>query len=101
MVNIIMSKNAVIVTCDVRCEWRKGQPQYRAYVNDELFTERTWLWEGAYLEETFQISAKPGKYLIRYELIGGKRATLTVTNFRVEHGRAQVNQQGEIEIHES
>lgn len=101
MVNIIMTTNPVIVTCDVRCEWRKRPPSYRAYVGNELFTERTWLWENAYLEETFQINAKPGKYIIKYEVLEGNRATLTATNFRVDHGPASVTQEGEIEIHES
>jgi hypothetical protein len=101
MVNIIMSKDAIIVTCDVRCDWHKREPRYRAYVNDELFAERTWVWENVYLEETFQINAKPGKYVIRYELLDGKRATLTATNFRVEHGPAKVSANGEIEIYES
>lgn len=98
---MIMSKNSTIVTCDVRCNWHKHQPKYRAYVNDELFTERTWVWENAYLEETFQISAKPGKYVIRYEVLEGKRATIIASNFRVEHGNARVDQNGEIEIYES
>lgn len=101
MINIIMSKNSVIVTCDVRCVWRKRPPSYRVYVNDELFAERTWIWENAYLEETFHVNAKPGKYLIRYELLENSRATLTTENFRVEHGEAEVNDNGEIEIYES
>lgn len=101
MVNIIMSKNSVIVSCEVRCNWHKHQPRYRAYVGEELFTERTWAWDNAYLEETFQLNAKPGKYIIRYEILDGNRANLTVTNFRVEHGPARANQDGEIEIYES
>lgn len=101
MVNIIMAKNSVIITCDVRCEWHKHQPSYRVYVGDELFAERTWIWENSYLEETFQINAKPGKYKIQYEILEGNRATLTATNFKVDHGSARVNQNGEIEIYES
>ena len=101
MVNIIMSKNTVIVTCDVRCNWHKHQPRYRAYINDELFTERTWIWEYEYLEETFQIRAKPGKYIIRYEVLGKNRAELKTSNFKVAHGSARINQLGEIEIYES
>ena len=96
-----MAKAFITVICDVHCKWRKQPPQYRAYVNDELFTERTWIWENAYLEETFQIAARPGKYAVRYELLGETRAILTVKNFRIEHGTAQVNQDGEIEIYES
>lgn len=74
----------VRVTCDVHCTWSKHPPRYRAYVNDELFTERTWIWQDTYLEETFQILAPPGKYLIRYQLVDTKRAQLEVRNYRVE-----------------
>jgi hypothetical protein len=101
MVNIIMTKQYVSVTCDVNCEWSKRPPRYRAYVNDELFTERTWIWENVTLEETFQITAKPGKYVIRYELLDGKRAVLSATNFRVEQGAAKVSANGEVEVYES
>jgi len=74
----------VKVTCDVHCTWSKHAPRYRAFVNNELFTERTWIWQDTFLEETFQILAPPGKYLIRYELVDGKRAALEVRNYRVE-----------------
>ena len=72
----------VKVTCDVHCTWSKHPPRYRAYVNDELFTERTWIWQDVYLEETFQIQAPPGKYRVRYELVDGKRAELVIKNFK-------------------
>lgn len=74
----------VRVTCDVYCTWSKHAPRYRAYVNDELFTERTWIWQHTYLEETFQILAPIGKYRIHYELVDHKRAELVVRNYRVE-----------------
>lgn len=55
-----MKGRFVLVQCDVYCEWHDSPPRYRAFVHDELFVERTWIWEGAYLEEQFQILAKPG-----------------------------------------
>jgi hypothetical protein len=61
-------------------------PQYRAYVNNELFTERTWIWRNEYLEECLQIFAPPGKYNIRYELVDPLSATLQVKNLRVING---------------
>jgi hypothetical protein len=44
-----------------------------------------------YLEECFQIEAEPGEYRIRYDLVEPHLATLTGTNFRVDHGTATVN----------
>ena len=86
-----MARQFVRLLADVHCEWRDSVPIYRAYVNDELFAERTWIWNDMYLEECFQIDAEPGDYRIRYELVSPHLADITVTNFRVEHGPATVD----------
>lgn len=91
-----MQTEFVMVECDVWCDWQGQPPRYRAYVNDELFTERTWLWEDAYLNENFQIQAAPGTYQIRYESLDGAR--LTVSNWRVISGPGAVNQHGMLTV---
>lgn len=89
----------VQVLCDVRCDWEGLPPIYRLYVNDELFTERTWTWDtDYYLEEMIQIEADPGKYRIHYELVPPHLATLTVDNFRVKHGPGKIKQDGYLRI---
>ena len=94
-----MSRHYVQVLCDVKCTWEGLPPVYRVYVNDELFTERTWTWDdNYYLEEMIQIEADAGKYQIHYELVPPHLATLTVNNFRVEHGPAKVKQNGFLRI---
>ena len=85
-----MTKHFIRLLCDVSCEWEGLAPIYRAYVNDELFAERTWIWPGCYLEELFQIEAEPGEYTIRYELVPPHLAQLTVTNIRVNYGPGTV-----------
>lgn len=82
-----MTKQFVRVLCDIYCEWEGLAPTYRVYVNDELFAERTWIWEdNLFLEELLQIEADPGEYTIRHELVPPNLATLTVKNIRVDHG---------------
>jgi hypothetical protein len=81
-----MTKQFIRVLCDVDCKWEGLPPTYRAYVNDELFAERTWIWTDSYLEELFQIEAEPGDYAIRYELVPPHLATISVKNTRVDHG---------------
>lgn len=83
-------KQFVRVLCDVECKWTGKPPVYRAYIDDELFTERTWIWTDQYLEEMFQIEAEPGDYVVRYELVASPDATLTVSNIRVDHGPGNV-----------
>ena len=85
-----MARQFIRLLVDVHCEWKDSPPIYRAYVNDELFAERTWIWTDMYLEECFQIEAEPGDYRIRYELVSPHLAELNVTNFRVDHGPAAV-----------
>jgi hypothetical protein len=79
---------------DIRCEWEGLEPAYRIYVNEELFTERTWAWTDHYLEEVIQLQAAPGCYQVRLEPVPPTLARFTVGNHRVEHGPAQwVNDQ--------
>ena len=66
-----MKPEFITVLCDVYCKCGDTPARYRAYVNDELFSERTWIWRDVYLEEMLQINAAPGKYTIRYELVDG------------------------------
>lgn len=99
MVNSFMNKIFVKVVCDVDCKWTESPPCYRAFVDDELFTERTWIWNNVYLEEAFQIEAFPGKYRIRYELVDAKHADIAVRNFRVVAGPALVSATGELDIY--
>ena len=86
-----MARQFVILLADVHCFWEGLSPIYRAYVNDELFAERTWFWTDSYLEEMFQIEAEPGEYHIRYELVAPHLATLTAKNLRVDYGPGSVN----------
>ena len=84
-----MTKQFVRLLCDVHCDWEGLPPIYRVYVNDELFSERTWQWTDYYLEELLQIQAVPGSYKVRYELVPPHLAQITVKNMRVEHGPAE------------
>jgi len=85
-----MSKKFVRVLCDVHCDWEGLPPVYRVYVNDELFTERTWIWQDEYLEEDLQIEADPGEYNIRYELVPPYLAKIRVDKIRVASGNASI-----------
>ena len=85
-----MTKQFIRVLCDVDCEWESFNPIYRAYVNDELFAERTWRWTDMYLEEMLQIEAEAGEYTIRFELVPPHLARLSVTNMRVDYGPASI-----------
>ena len=96
-----MSKEFVVAVCDVRCIWDDVtiSPRYRCYVNDELFTERTWIWTNEYLEESIQILAPPGKYHVHYQLVDPENATISSTNLRIIQGPAVLSPDGSIHIY--
>jgi len=85
-----MQTHFVRVECDVTAKVH-GQPlRYRAYVNNELFVERTWIWTDCYLEESFQIQAGPGVYPIRFETVDEANGRIKVRNHRIVTGPGRI-----------
>ena len=89
-----MQTKSVQVQCDVYCKWDGSDTRYRLYVNDELFTERSWIWNGKdyYLEEVIAIEAPPGLYKIRYELLEPSGSKLKIKNMRVASKNAAIHE---------
>ena len=85
-----MAKKFVRILSNIDCDWEGLSPVYRLYVNDELFSERTWIWTDSSLEENLQIDAEPGEYTIRYELIEPNLATLKIGSLSVDYGPAEI-----------
>lgn len=79
-------EKSVLIQFDVDCQWDQDPPRYRLYVNDELFTERTWIWRDEFLQESIALSAVPGQYQVRYELLG--QGQITISNAEVLEGPA-------------
>ena len=96
-----MRTEFILALTDINCDWSGEPPRYRCYVDNELFTERTWIWTENYLEEQLQILAEPGRYHIRYELVDTDNAKLTANNYRITLGPASVDQTGCITVQES
>jgi hypothetical protein len=94
-----MQTEFVIAKCDIYCQWTGPYPVYRCYVNDELFSERTWIWNDVYLEESLQIQAEPGKYSVRVELLDTEHATIKIRNLRVDTGPGMMTPDGQVHIY--
>ena len=85
-----MAKQFVRILSNIDCEWEGLSPIYRLYVNEELFSERTWIWTDSTLEENLQIEAEPGDYTLYYELLSPNLAKLKVGSLSVEYGPAEI-----------
>lgn len=93
-----MENKFVRISFDLYCNWEGDDPAYRVYVNDELFSDRTWIWgRNSYLNQTLQIEAEPGHYSIQIENLSDSAEFLTY-NHQVEVGDAQWLDKYEFEI---
>jgi hypothetical protein len=81
-----MTPDFVLVKADVSVTWSGDPPNIRVYVGDELFTERTWVWQEEYLEELLQIYAPPGVYDLRWQVVAPAQAEIEVKNVRIDTG---------------
>jgi len=94
-----MKTRFILVHFDVECVRGIVEPKYRVFVNNELFTERSWIFkDNEYLEEMLQIEAQPGEYQIRHELVPPHLAQLRVENMRVDFGPGKIDEQGQLRI---
>lgn len=96
-----MGRYFVLVECDVFCDWHTEYPRYRLFVNDELFAERTWIWQNNYLKEMIQLQVDPGKYGIRIELVEpAPYAQIRFENTQVKIGPATIKSGWLIRVHD-
>jgi hypothetical protein len=84
--NIPVKPRFISAVFDIYCSWQDTPPSYRVFVNDELFSERTYIWTNEYLSEILQILAMPGQYTVRFEPVQPCSATFKTQYHRVEHG---------------
>lgn len=79
----------ILVQIDLHCKWERTPPIYRLYVNDELFSERNYIWQaGEYIRENLVLNAPPGEYKIRIET--SSDFNFKLRNLRCTHGNARV-----------
>lgn len=84
-----MKTHFVRAEFDIYCNWEGIPPVYRIYVNEELFTERTWAWPITWhLHQILQIQAPAGEYKIEVQPVGPCIASFECRNLRIGHGPA-------------
>ena len=84
-----MTEDFTKMQFDLYCDWNSHPPAYRIYVNDEMFVERTYIWQGGqYLSEILQLSAPAGQYKVRIDNLGS--GSFKMRNMRCVVGNASV-----------
>jgi hypothetical protein len=86
-----METKFVKILFDLHCDWEGIAPDYRVYLNNELFAERTYKWENpVYLTEILQVQAVPGIYRFKIEKVGPQMCKFNISDTRVEYGPGEI-----------
>lgn len=81
----------VKVVFDLHCEWEGFPPDYRLYVNGELFTERTYdISAPKFVREMLQVEAEPGTYEIVLEKTGPQMSEFKIVDTNIKYGPGEV-----------
>jgi hypothetical protein len=77
---------------DLHCDWQGLPPDYRIYVDNEMFAERTFRFEEpVYLTEILQIESDVNEvHYVRLEPVGPQLATFRFENPRVAYCEQKV-----------
>ena len=75
----------VSITVDISCSYTGTPPVYRVFVDSELLTERTFIWDSQtqYVREHIQVNLSPGVHWLSIEQLDDT-AIFTVTNIQVD-----------------
>ena len=81
-----------LITVDVYAHWGDRQPKYRVYVDNELMTERDFIWPGheIYIKEHITVNLEPGVHSVDIEKIS-THGTIIAKNVTV-NGQASDTQ---------
>ena len=92
-INTCVDTTFVKLNVDLKCQWEGLEPDYRIYIDDEMFTERTYRWEDPfYLREILQVEAETDRvYWVRLEPVGPQLSTFRFKNPQVEYCDKKVN----------
>lgn len=75
-----------IISADIYASWGDVSPRYRIYVDNDLLTERDFIWPGTeqYIREHIIVNLKPGVHSLKIEQINTS-GTLRVENIVVDN----------------
>jgi hypothetical protein len=72
----------VVIKVDVYGRWDERAPIYRVYVDNDLLTERDFIWHNNYICENIIVNLEPGMHTVKIEQTTAY-GTITAKNIRV------------------
>ena len=91
-----MNKERFELTFDLICKSTENllsPPVYRIYVDKDLLTERSFIWNPSetYIEELVTVFLEAGPHSMRVEHVGNDSADFVVENFKINGKSSQTN----------
>lgn len=73
------------IEVDILCEWQTEPQAYRLYINDDLYTERTYVWRNPnqWVREMLVAELAHGKHTIKILPVNGKFHGFKLANFAI------------------
>lgn len=74
-----------LITADVYAHWGDVSPTYRVYVDNDLLTERDFIWPAheIFIRENIVVDLKSGPHTLRIEQVG-QQGKIQVKNVTVD-----------------
>ena len=75
----------VCVDVDIWCKYNEAPPTYRVYLDDELLTERTFIWDSKnqYIREHIEVDVEPGYHEVKVINCSGSKVEFIMNNVMV------------------
>lgn len=75
----------VVMSLDVMCAWEITPPAYRLYVDNDLLTERSYIWNNneQFVRENIIVNLEPGIHTLRIEPVNPEFGGFSNRNFTV------------------
>jgi hypothetical protein len=73
----------IVITVDVYGRWSERAPIYRVYVDDNLLTERDFIWNNSFIRENIIVNLEPGEHSVKVEQTT-PYGTITAKNIQVD-----------------
>ena len=94
-----METKFIKIRFNLHCVWKGFSPEYRIFVNDELFIERTYrVEEPYYYKEMLQVLGPPGLYKIELKAVPPYTNNFIMSDTYIEFGNGKIHNTTEFEI---
>lgn len=75
----------VKISVEVTCKWAVKPPAYRIYVDDDLLTERSYIWgPNQFVKENIIVNIDAGPHTFRLEPVNPNIKGFEYANFKVD-----------------